>query len=478
MMKRLFTTLFIALVSIATTWAEDYGVKIGGVMLTSSNYTNITAAGGFSAVKSGTITYAPNSRTLTLNNAVIETTSGTPAIYFVQSSVPYGLVLPAGTSSSITSEAGAGLAVEAPFTIKGGGVVTLKAPQDCGIFMDYTSSHDYILQIANCTLIVSGLWGIAGNDEYGTLMIDQSVVIATGEGGSVCDMKRVNLMGTVLHRPIGVAWNEARHSICNEGSTYVTTSPIIYVPTTDAGTGGGTNIGTGGDVNDDGNVNLADVTTLVNIILQGFDGKMYVDLGLPSGTLWATRNIGASSPEDYGDYFAWGETVGYKAGKQDFSWSTYRYCNGTVSTLTKYCSDSRHGYNGFTDNLTELEPADDAAYVNWGPQWRMPTKEQVEELINPDYTSCYEVDLNGVKGWRITSNANGQSIFLPYASERNGVDFTDYKDRFAYWTCSVGTGGRLSSYTLSARNDAGGVSIYCGSNVKYVGLPIRPVRAQ
>ena len=76
----------------------------------------------------------------------------------------------------------------------------------------------------------------------------------------------------------------------------------------------------------------------------------YVDLGLPSGILWATCNVGAFTPEDYGDYFAWGETQP----KDMYNWSTYQYCNGSGTTFTKYCSNSDYGYSGFTDNLTTL----------------------------------------------------------------------------------------------------------------------------
>ena len=89
----------------------------------------------------------------------------------------------------------------------------------------------------------------------------------------------------------------------------------------------------------------------------------YVDLGLPSGTLWATCNIGASSPEDYGYYFAWGETEPYdeNGGKTTFNWSTYKWCNGDYNKITKYCDNSSYGNNGFTDGKTELDPDDDAA---------------------------------------------------------------------------------------------------------------------
>ena len=104
---------------------------------------------------------------------------------------------------------------------------------------------------------------------------------------------------------------------------------------------------------------------------NGGNTHAYVDLGLPSGLLWATCNVGANNPQDYGDYFAWGETTP----KDFYSWSNYKYCRG-YEQLTKYCTMSDYGYNGYTDNLTTLLPEDDAATVNWGDGWRMPTKEE------------------------------------------------------------------------------------------------------
>lgn len=89
-------------------------------------------------------------------------------------------------------------------------------------------------------------------------------------------------------------------------------------------------------------------------------GHVYVDLGLPSGTLWATCNVGANTPEEYGDYFAWGET----STKAKYNWNNYKYCkDGYSRNLTKYCNDPYEGYQEFTDELTELHPCDDAASV-------------------------------------------------------------------------------------------------------------------
>lgn len=138
----------------------------------------------------------------------------------------------------------------------------------------------------------------------------------------------------------------------------------------------------------------------------------WVDLGLPSGTKWAAWNVGATKPEEYGLYFAWGETEGYTAedvaaGKKVFNWSDYKWCNGSRDTLTKYNNTSS---NGTIDNLTTLEQVDDAAYQS-DNSCRMSTKADFEELI-ANTTSTWET-LNDVEGRRFTSNMNGNSIFLP-----------------------------------------------------------------
>ena len=104
----------------------------------------------------------------------------------------------------------------------------------------------------------------------------------------------------------------------------------------------------------------------------------YVDLGLPSGTLWATCNVGAYTPEGRGEYFAWGETET----KDSYSWSNYKWCYGTYDSMNKYFSN--YGY-ATVDNKETLDLEDDAAYVNWGEDWRMPTSEEMEEL----YSNCY-----------------------------------------------------------------------------------------
>ena len=132
-------------------------------------------------------------------------------------------------------------------------------------------------------------------------------------------------------------------------------------------------------------------------------GYEYVDLGL--SVKWATMNVGANAPEEYGDYFAWGETLP----KNEYSWENYEWCKGSYSTLTKYCTHSDYGT---VDNKTVLDPEDDAASENWGSTWRMPTKEELDELMED--CSWKRVTQNGVDG-RLVTGRNGNSIFLPAA---------------------------------------------------------------
>ena len=188
----------------------------------------------------------------------------------------------------------------------------------------------------------------------------------------------------------------------------------------------------------------------------------WVDLSLPSGLLWATRNVGASSMEDYGDYFAWGET----SPKEVYNVSTYRYCNGDWGQLTKYCSNSHWGYNGFTDNLTILQPSDDAATANYGG--RTPTKEEWQELM--DNTTASWSTQNGVPGLRFTGS-NGNSLFLPLPGYRrdSSLDYAGF-DGY-YWSSSLYTDDPHSAWYFHL----GSQGVY--SDYRVVGLSVRAVRS-
>jgi hypothetical protein len=177
--------------------------------------------------------------------------------------------------------------------------------------------------------------------------------------------------------------------------------------------------------------------------------------------------VGASKPEEYGDYFAWGETKP----KTTYNWSTYKYCKGTETTMTKYCTNSDYGT---VDNKKELEPSDDAATANWGGGWQMPSREQFNELINSSYTTTTWTTMNGKYGRKITSKSNGNSIFLPAAGYRSGTSLNDAGSYGLYWSRSLST-----SYS----NDAYSLYFDSGSfNTNYlsrcIGRSVRPVRVQ
>lgn len=200
----------------------------------------------------------------------------------------------------------------------------------------------------------------------------------------------------------------------------------------------------------------------VNVSIQG---HACVDLGLPSGLLWAACNVGADNPEDYGDYFAWGETQP----KDTYDWTTYQYCNGTSGTLTKYCSKSNYGYNGFTDNLTTLLPEDDAATANWGSDWRMPTQAEWQELYqNTTHTWTTQ---NGVNG-RLFTAPNGNSLFLPAAGNRWGDELNNAGSDGYSWSSTLLTGSPSDAWYFYFYSDHYGVG-YFGRDR---GQSVRPVR--
>ena len=193
------------------------------------------------------------------------------------------------------------------------------------------------------------------------------------------------------------------------------------------------------------------------------NGHEYVDLGLT--VKWATCNVGASSPEEYGDYFAWGEVEP----KETYNFSTYKWCNGSYDTLTKYCTDSDYGT---VDNKTTLEMSDDAAHANWGGSWRMPTDTELTVLKN-NCTWTWTTQ-NGVKGYKVTSKKNGNFIFLPAAGYRgDNSDLNGAGDDGRYWSSSLHMGG-VGSYGASDLSfNSSLVLRSCAS--RYYGYSVRPV---
>ena len=184
----------------------------------------------------------------------------------------------------------------------------------------------------------------------------------------------------------------------------------------------------------------------------------YVDLGLPSGTLWATCNVGASSPEEYGDYFAWGET----GTKYQYYWDNYRWCNGALNRLTKY---NYHAQYGRRDNKYELELNDDAAYNRMGTSWCIPTREQLSELRG--YCIWIWTSLNGVDGYLVIGK-NGNTIFLPAAGYSSGyAGSSGY-----YWTNHLGSDWPYNASILKFNSQD-----YLSGNIyRCYGLTVRAVR--
>lgn len=193
----------------------------------------------------------------------------------------------------------------------------------------------------------------------------------------------------------------------------------------------------------------------------------YVDLGLPSGTLWATCNLGATNPEDNGNYYAWGET----STKETYGWDNYSYCNGSATTITKYCNNPDYGNEGFIDTLTTLETIDDAATTIWGTNWRMPTYDDFNELYI--YCSITRVEQNGVNG-RLVTGPNGNSIFMPdagyYDSSLNTVGSSA-----GYWSSSLVSNQPNNAWYFFFNLDNYGISSNYG---RFCGRSIRPVRNQ
>ena len=195
------------------------------------------------------------------------------------------------------------------------------------------------------------------------------------------------------------------------------------------------------------------------------DGRGYVDLGLSSGTLWATCNVGAESPEEYGDYFAWGET----SPKLDYSWETYKYGDDDEQ-LTKYCTKNSYGKDGFVDDKAMLDADDDAATVNWGYDWRMPTVDEIEEL----YSECSSTwtSQNGKIG-RLFTGPNGNTLFLPAAGYFVKTSLSNVGYGGSCWSSMLAVGGPWSAYYYYWDSTEKTVI----RNSRVCGRPVRPVVA-
>ena len=194
----------------------------------------------------------------------------------------------------------------------------------------------------------------------------------------------------------------------------------------------------------------------------------YVDLDLPSGLKWAKCNVGAETETDYGDYFMWGSTKPNT--DDDCTLESYRYCNGSDITLTKYNNIS---FFGTVDNITTLETTDDAARANMGGDWRMPTRDEIQELVdNTDNEWVEDYNGSGVNGRKFTSKTDGSKyIFIPAAGYC--LDGSVY---------NVGSGGYVWGSSLYTSNPyyAWGLYFYSDDclmydNRRYSGRSVRGV---
>ena len=243
------------------------------------------------------------------------------------------------------------------------------------------------------------------------------------------------LLGWLM--PLDVSAANTTGDVNNDGEVSVADVNAVI----DVILGGSSN--TAADVNNDGEISIADINVVIDIILCGgvptTEDHEWVDLGLPSGTLWATRNIGATNPEGYGDHFAWGETTP----KDSYQWSNYKWGDYSVQGgLLKYVTTSEHGT---VDYKTELEPEDDAASVNWGPAWRMPSQAQQQELV--DECSWEWTSMNDVNGYMVTG-PNGKTLFLPAAGSYEGSSNYYEGSDGAYWSRSLRVNLAMYSFTL------------------------------
>ncbi len=205
-----------------------------------------------------------------------------------------------------------------------------------------------------------------------------------------------------------------------------------------------------------------------------------IDLGLPSGLKWASFNLGASKPEEYGDYYAWGETEPYyssldplawKPGKESgYTWSSYRWSVDGYSlySLIKYCTNPDYNDEGFTDGKTVLEPDDDAAHVNLGGGWRMPTREEYDELIKE--CTWEKTTVDGISVRKITG-PSGKYILLPVAGSWNGTGLGGLNSYGYYWSSSVDAQDPGNAYCICIMSN----SVSESRNSRCGGFPVRPV---
>lgn len=223
------------------------------------------------------------------------------------------------------------------------------------------------------------------------------------------------------------------------------------------------NNGTQADVNRDNATDTQDAHAISHFILHNVGGYDYVDLALPSGTLWATCNIGATKPEDYGSYFAWGETET----KTIYNWDTYKYTNDGGKTFTTYNTNSEYGA---VDSKISLDPTDDVAAKMWGHGWQMPTNSDINELRSVDHCIWTKTTINGIVGYVVKSKRNNNSIFLPLGGYIDESVNTGRNYSGCYWSSSLNAQSVWTAHNMVIDNSN---FLFC--NLRYYGRNIRAV---
>ena len=218
------------------------------------------------------------------------------------------------------------------------------------------------------------------------------------------------------------------------------------------------------------------------------NGHGYVDLGLTSGALWATTNIGGALPQSYGNYYAWGET----STKSGYTWADYKHGKDSLA-IEKYCADDKHGKNGFIDNKIQLEPDDDAAHIAWGGSWVTPNATMRQEIINECYwvyTNNYnnsmvagyivykvkEADDKGVVVKKGETPSNLYSledphIFLPFAGYKAEGKVRYPGTKSVYMTSSLYTSNSCRLRTITIEED----KVSTTQIPRDHGYPVRPI---
>ena len=438
-----------------------------------------------SFIKSGSVTWDAASRTLTLNNAVVEYSSNNAYDGVATIRVTDDMTIDVQGECRLTNTGNVALGLNSYntkyVTIKGKGSLTTSSSWlDIFLVVSRLTIQDITLNVAK---------GIGNNAEGTGVSLTFDNVQATIRGGVSRIGLGITFKNCSITYPVGAYVGESGYGADIYDSNGRTPDEIRI-----SRNGSGIK----GDVNGDGEITIADVNAVVSVIL-GHDANNkadvngdeevtiadvnavisiilnpdmavehgYVDLGLPSGTLWATCNVGASSPEEYGDYFAWGETTP----KDIYRWTTYKWCNGTNNTLTKYCTNSSCGYNGFVDNKTELEPSDDAACAHY-PDGCMPSVEQIQELC--DSCTWQWTERNGVNGQLVTG-PNGNTMFLPAAGNRYDDKFQNVGSACYYWSRTIFPN---YPYYYAFRLYFNSELVDWGIISRMYGFPVRAVRVQ